>query len=787
MTVENTSNKKRFLGDGVTDEVTFNFRVLSASDIKVYVYPEALAFDDLEDYLVSPNDYTIALEDDGEGGTITFDPGVIPAADEIGLLVNVLALTQTADLPTEGNFNEVAVETALDRLVMQNIQQQEQMNRGLSLRQEDPLVDDVFTGIFIEAVEAADRAARIMQFNATGDGVEAGMSTDELSDLAALTDEIAALAAITAEIVIVAGIAANVTTVAGIAASVSTVAGISAHVVTVSGISAAVSTVAGISANVTTVAGISAAVSTVAGISASVSTVAGISANVTTVAGISASVTTVAGISADVSTVAGISAAVSTVAANIADIQNAEENANIAKAAAGFTYTYSTTTAAADPGAGVFRLNNADLTLATALYISETTGLAQAIAAELATWDDSTSTVHGKLRIFKQADPSIFRIYDVTGALVDNGTWDTLTVAHVAGNGAWANNDVMTVQYLRTGDKGDVGPAGSLDFTVLAAETAPDTADLAVINDVSEGAGTNNKITLNNLWKVVNTFTAETSVDTADVLSLYDASAGTADKCTVNELFRGVNTFAALTAVDTADVTNIYDTSAGTALKATVNEVFKAVNSFTAETSVDSADVLPLYDASAGTADKCTVAELFKSVNTLTADGAPDLAADYALVYDASAAAAKKVLLNLIGAAAASQADQETSTSTTTYVSPGRQQFHPSAAKFWVRSPGSSTMTSSYNMTSITDNGVGIFNLNIATDFSNANYTFMGMATQSSDVGTSDLRSICYDNGGGTGPLAAGVLPVSTKTIATGSGAIAAVDCIFGVVGFGDQ
>ena len=75
-------------------------------------------------------------------------------------------------------------------------------------------------------------------------------------------------------------------------------------------------------------------INSLAAIEDDVSAVAGIAANVTTVAGISANVTTVAGIAANVTTVAGISAAVSTVAANIADIQNAEENADAAAASA---------------------------------------------------------------------------------------------------------------------------------------------------------------------------------------------------------------------------------------------------------------------------------------------------------------------------------------------------------------------------------------------------------------------------------------------------------------------
>ena len=74
-------------------------------------------------------------------------------------------------------------------------------------------------------------------------------------------------------------------------------------------------------------------------------------------------------------------------------------------------------------------------------------------------------------------------------------------------------------------------------------------------------------------------------------------------------------------------------------------------------------------------------------------------------------------------AAAAVQADQETATSTTTFVSPGVQQFHPSAAKGWIKTDQAGTINASYNVTSIADTGTGILTINWATDFSTANYT----------------------------------------------------------------
>lgn len=77
---------------------------------------------------------------------------------------------------------------------------------------------------------------------------------------------------------------------------------------------------------------------------------------------------------------------------------------------------------------------------------------------------------------------------------------------------------------------------------------------------------------------------------------------------------------------------------------------------------------------------------------------------------------------SLTGTAVATQSDQETATSTTTAVSPGRQHFHPSAAKCWLNCDNAGTINASYNITSITDTGTGVVTVTIATDFSSANY-----------------------------------------------------------------
>lgn len=73
--------------------------------------------------------------------------------------------------------------------------------------------------------------------------------------------------------------------------------------------------------------------------------------------------------------------------------------------------------------------------------------------------------------------------------------------------------------------------------------------------------------------------------------------------------------------------------------------------------------------------------------------------------------------------AAAVQADQETGASTTTFVSPGTQQSHPSGVKFWAEvTANGTTLDQSFNVTSKTDTGTGDLLVTIATDFSAATW-----------------------------------------------------------------
>lgn len=91
------------------------------------------------------------------------------------------------------------------------------------------------------------------------------------------------------------------------------------------------------------------------------------------------------------------------------------------------------------------------------------------------------------------------------------------------------------------------------------------------------------------------------------------------------------------------------------------------------------------------------------------------------LQYDSTSSRWRLIGKNIL---AATQAEMETGTSTTVYVSPGRQQYHESAAKFWVNFNGTGTIAirADYNVSSLSDYGNGYYGVNFTTAMSSADY-----------------------------------------------------------------
>jgi hypothetical protein len=90
------------------------------------------------------------------------------------------------------------------------------------------------------------------------------------------------------------------------------------------------------------------------------------------------------------------------------------------------------------------------------------------------------------------------------------------------------------------------------------------------------------------------------------------------------------------------------------------------------------------------------------------------------------------VVNSISGAVIAGQASMEGGTAVTEIVTPGRQQFHPSATKFWLNATNSGGINASYNVASITDGGLGLVTVTYTTVFSGTSYCTQGTAYDSS-------------------------------------------------------
>lgn len=125
------------------------------------------------------------------------------------------------------------------------------------------------------------------------------------------------------------------------------------------------------------------------------------------------------------------------------------------------------------------------------------------------------------------------------------------------------------------------------------------------------------------------------------------------------------------------------------------------------------------------TTDTLTNKTLTSPVLNGTLSGTGFLDEDDLLSDSAIAAASQQSIKAYVDGKSASQADQETGTSTADFVTPGVQQFHPSSAKTWgivTWSAGTPSLGQSYNVSSIVDTGAGVVTINHDTDFAAVDY-----------------------------------------------------------------
>ena len=168
-----------------------------------------------------------------------------------------------------------------------------------------------------------------------------------------------------------------------------------------------------------------------------------------------------------------------------------------------------------------------------------------------------------------------------------------------------------------------------------------------------------------------------------------------------------------------------------------------------AETDFDAAnDTLSMYDTSTTSRKSVTGQILFNSVADVATDASP-ATGDFVLANDVSASnvAVKQTHASIQTLFAASQAQQETGTSTAVNVTPGRQHFHASACKAWVNfqtrgTNAACTINASYNVSGVSRTASGIYQVTFTNALSSANYAVVGM----SKAGLASNLLTTYDN-----------------------------------------
>lgn len=139
----------------------------------------------------------------------------------------------------------------------------------------------------------------------------------------------------------------------------------------------------------------------------------------------------------------------------------ASMNAVAAGGAMSIPYTFSTTTTDADPGAGILRLDNATQASATTIRADLAGSDATDYTGVLDTFNDSSSTITGQIRIVKATDITKWLMFNVT-AVASPAGYRNITVANVDSSGAdpFTDADALILFFTRTGDVGSAGSGG---------------------------------------------------------------------------------------------------------------------------------------------------------------------------------------------------------------------------------------------------------------------------------------------------------------------------------------
>lgn len=249
------------------------FPLYSTSDVAVYLSQDGGETDTL---LTLGTDYTVAIANDGQSGTVTLAVGVATPGDVLALISNI-PMTQELDLNNVSTINTEATETQLDRTVQMIQQVKEGLDRAVSVSTTESMTADQLRDTILLGKSEAEQ---LLQSQTAIDRLYLSVG--------------------------------NIDTVAGDITNIDTVAGSIANVDAVGGSIADVNSVA---SALTDVGAVASGMTDIVSVANDLTNIGGVAQDLT-------NIDTVAGGMTNVGTVASSIADVNTVASSIDDIEH---------------------------------------------------------------------------------------------------------------------------------------------------------------------------------------------------------------------------------------------------------------------------------------------------------------------------------------------------------------------------------------------------------------------------------------------------------------------------------
>lgn len=176
MTVSSETSRMKYIGNGATSIYAYNFKIFDESELLV----TRRNLSDVETTLVLNTDYTVSGVGVAGGGNITLTAGNLTSGF-ILTIRRVRELKQETVFRNQSEFYPELHETAFDKLVMIDQQQQDEINRSLKL------AETIDPAGFDPTLPSDLPALSFLQVNDDGDGFTAGPFPNINNEVGTLT------------------------------------------------------------------------------------------------------------------------------------------------------------------------------------------------------------------------------------------------------------------------------------------------------------------------------------------------------------------------------------------------------------------------------------------------------------------------------------------------------------------------------------------------------------------------------------------------------------------------